>query len=204
MKKAVLYIFLFSSIVLLADCLMYFYYQISFAGYYSDIVLFWLWLFTSIIVIVLYWRKIMVKLFFIIMVLALIGSIVPMMIPFYAILLSMTPSGLKFDKQLNTKYRAQIVGYSIMTLPRFELIEKKGILEKKLLHCTEMDFQGFKDDRIAVKYESQLRSDLRISEAKDIAFKSETDSTVTLALLYGQPTIIITFDKTTKQLKQRK
>lgn len=133
MKKLIIYIFLILSLLLLADSLMYYYYQMSFSGYYSDLILFWLWFFASIFIIVLYWKKVIAKLFLTIMILALIGSVLPLMLPFYTFLFSMTSIGLKFDKNLNEKYRVQVVGYSVMTYPWLELIEKKGILERKVL-----------------------------------------------------------------------
>lgn len=200
MKKTTTFIFPILSFLLLADCLMYYYFQISFAGYYSDIILFWLWFVTSILIIVLYWKKIMAKLFLTAMILALIGSILPMMIIFYAFILSMTPIGKRIDKNLNEKYRVQVVGYSVMTLPWLELIEKKGILERRVLKCTEMDIQKFNNERIDIKFDAQLRPDLEIREVKDIFLETETDSTIAITLFYGGANKILTFDKLTNRL----
>jgi hypothetical protein len=200
MKKTTIYIFLMLSFLLLADSLMYYYYQMSFAGYYSDIILFWLWFFISILIIVLYWKKTMAKLFLTAMLLALIGSILLMMIPFYTFILSMTSFGLRIDKNLNEKYRVQVVGYSVMTHPWLELIKKRGILEQRVIKCTEMDIQNYNTDIINVKYEAQLRPDLKISEVKDIFFETETDSTIALTLFYGGPNKILTFNKLTNRL----
>ena len=183
---------------------MYYYYQMSFAGYYSDLILFWLWFFTSTLIIVLFWKKIVAKLFLTALILALIGSVLPMMFPFFTFIFSMTSIGLKFDKNLNEKYRVQVVGYSVMAHPWLELIEKKGILERRVLKCTEMDIQNYNGERIDVKYEAQLRPDLKISEVKDIFFETETDSTIALTLFYGQPNKTLIFDKLTNRLIQRK
>ncbi len=138
------------------------------------------------------------------MLLALIGSVLPMMIPFYALLLSITSSGLKLDKNLNSKYRSQIVGYIIMTRPRFELIEKKGILEIKIWHCSDMDFQNFKNDAIDDEFKAKLRSEVTFTDAKDIIFESETAHNLTLKLYYEQYNKVITFDKKTKEITQIK
>jgi len=108
--KTSLYTFILLSILLVADCVAYYFYQISLAGYYSDIVLFWLWFLMSLVVIVLFWKKIMAKVFLGLMILALILSIAPMGLPFYTFILSMTSAGLRIDKDLNEKYRGQIVG----------------------------------------------------------------------------------------------
>lgn len=204
MKKATRYLFIVLSFLVLADCLIYYYFQMSFAGYYSDLILFWLWFFTSILIIVIFWKKIVAKLLLTAIILGLIGSILPMMIPFYAIMLSMTSFGLKFEKNLNDKYRVQVVGYSVMTHPWLELIEKEGIFERRVLKCTEMDIRNYNNERIDVKYEAQLRPDLKIIEVKEILLETETDSTIALTLFYGQPNKTLTFDKSTNRIRQIK
>lgn len=202
MKQKILYIFLILSVLLFMDCLIYYFYQMSFAGYYSDLILFWIWFITGMFIIVLFWEKIIIKIFLTVIVLAFIGSILPMMIPFYAFVFSMTSAGLKFDKNLNDKYRVQIVGYGVMLHPSLELIEKKGIFEQKILVCTDMDIQNFKNGKTNVKDDAQIRTNLTISEAKEIFFEKETDSTIMLTLFYGQPNKTLTFDKLTKKLSK--
>lgn len=199
--KTSLYIFILLSILLVADCIAYYFYQISLAGYYSDIVLFWLWFLMSLVVIVLFWKKITAKVFLGLMILALILSIAPMGLPFYTFILSMTSAGLRIDKDLNEKYRGQIVGYGVMVYPWLEIIEKYGLLERKILECTEMQLEAFGKDRIDVKFDTQLNPDLKISEAKDLFLKSETDSTIAITIFYGGPNKTITFDKINKSLK---
>ncbi|PBJ11108.1 hypothetical protein BSF42_30890 [Flavobacterium sp. ACN6] len=181
-NKIVLRFYLIMSLFLALNCCLYYFKEISLRGYYSDIVLFWIWLFTSFVVIVLFWKKIMAKLLLAALVLTLIVSIIPMMIPFYALLLSTTSLGLYIDKNLNDKYRAQIVGYSAMTSPWLEVMEKNGPIEKRIFKCTD----------------SQIRNDnlnIKIRNAKDILFKKETDSTLTLTIFCGGPNQTITFNK---------
>lgn len=67
-----------------------------------------------------------------------------------------------------------------------------------------MNIQSSYSGRIDVKYEVQLRPHLKISEVKDIIFETETDSTITLVLFYGQPNKTLIFDKVTNRLKQIK
>lgn len=204
MKKIVFIVFLVLSIVLLTDGILWYYYGISLSGYYSDVILFWSWFFVSISIIVLFWKKILAKLFLTAMVLALVLSILPLALPFYTFIFSMSPAGLKLDNNLNEKYRAQIVGYSPMMLPWLEVIEKRGLLEKKLFQCTEINIASLQDNNIEVKYEAQLRPVLRISQAKKVLLKSETDSTLTVVLFYGNPNRLLMFDKLTRRLKDLK
>ncbi|WP_290962859.1 hypothetical protein [Flavobacterium sp.] len=173
------------------DCLLYFFKEISFRGYYSDVVVFWLWLILSFVVIIIFWKKLLAKLLLASIVVTLVLSIVAMMIPFFAIVLSTTSLGLYKNKDLNEKYRAQIVGYSAMTPPWFEVIEKKGLIEKRIFHCT--DYQIMNNNL-----------DMKIRTAKDIIFKNETDSTLTLTLFYGGPNKTLTFNKDTGNILQIK
>lgn len=180
----VLRVYLILSLLLALDCLLYYFKFISLRGYYSDVVLYWLWFVTSFVVIVMFWKKLMAKLLLTGIILTIILSILPMMIPFYAWILSTTSLGLLIDKNLNENYRAQIVGYSVMAPPWLEVIEKHGLLEKRILKST--DYQLMNDDTNA-----------KIRFAKDIIFRNETDSTLTLTLFYGGPNKTITLDKTT-------
>lgn len=189
MRKTILKAYGVISLLLVADLIAYCCYKISLRGYYSDVILFWLWFFGSIAIIILFWKKVMAKLLLGAMILALIGSILPMMLPFFALVFSTTPFGLRMTKDLNENYRAQIAGYSVMAYPVLQIIEKRGIIEKQVIQC---------DD-------SQLpdHHDLKIGSAKDIIFDQETDHTLSVTLFYGGPNIRLTFDKSTgKILKQ--
>lgn len=190
-KRITLRLYLIISLIFGLNCFFYYFKQISLRGYYSDVTLFWLWLFMSFVIIVVFWKKIMAKLLLAALLLTLVFSIIPMMIPFYAILLSTTPLGLMANKNLNEKYRAQIVEYSAMTPPWLEVMEKNGLIEKRIFKCTD----------------SQIMSDnfdIKIRTAKDIIFKSETDSTLTLTLFYGGPNKTLTFDKKTGKIIDQK
>ena len=182
MKKTLLKLYLIISLLLLADILAYCCYKISLKGYYSDIILFWLWLGLSIAVIISYWKKILAKLLLVAMVLAIILSILPMAIPFYALIFSTTPYGLKLNKDLNDNYRAQIVGYSVMAYPTLQIIVKKGLLEKQVFQCADFDLLNDEPE-------------VKIRDAKDVVLVSETDSKLTLSLIYSNLNKLLVFDK---------
>lgn len=187
----VLSVYLLLSLLLIIDLVLYYCKLISFRGYYSDVILFWLWFVTSIIVIAVFWKKLIAKLLLSGLLLALILSVVPMGIPFYALILSNTPFGLFIDKNLNENYRAQIVGYSVMVYPWLEIVEKNGPIEKRVFKITD----------------SELTNDtsyVTIRTAKDIIFNRETDSTLMLTLFYGGPNKTITFNKNTGKISNIK
>lgn len=187
----ILRFYLILSLLLALDCLLYYFKLISLRGYYSDVILYWLWFLTSFAVIVVFWKKILAKLLLGGIILAIIISILPLMMPFYAWILSTTSLGLMIDKNLNEKYRAQIVGYSVMTHPWLEIIEKNGPIEKRVFKSTDSELMND-------------NTNIKIRTAKDIIFNHETDSTLTLTLFYGGPNKTITFNKNTRKVSKIK
>jgi len=183
-KKILLRIYFIICALFVLDCLLYYFKEISLRGYYSDVVLSWIWLISNFVIIVVFWKKLLAKLLLAAITITFAISIMAMMMPFFALLLSSTSLGLYLNKDLNKNYRAQIVGYSAMGHPWLEIIEKKGMLEKRIFKCTDYQIM---DDNLNIK----------ISTAKDIFFKNETDSTLNLTLFYGGPNKTITFDKKT-------
>lgn len=190
-RRTILKIYAAISLLLAADIAAYFFFKISFSGYYSDVILFWLWFFGSLTIVTVFWKKAMAKVLLTVMTLALIGSILPMMLPFFALAFSTTPFGLRMSKDLNENYRVQIVSYSVMAHPVLQIIEKKGIVERQIIECDDAQLQD-------------LNPGLQIRSAKDIIFADETDRTLSLTLFYGGPNLKLSFDKATgKLIKQQ-
>ncbi|PTS96230.1 hypothetical protein DBR11_19575 [Pedobacter sp. HMWF019] len=190
MRKSILKIYGVISLMLIADLAAYYFYKIGLNGYYSDITLFWLWIFSSIMIVILFWKRIMAKLLLAAMVLVLVLSILPMALPFYTLMLSTTSLGLKMDKDLGKNYRAQIVGYSVMGYPVLQVTERKGIFEKQIFQCN--DNQLLNDD-----------PNVKIRDAKDIILDHQTQDTLTLTLRYGIRNKSFTFDKKTGNIVKR-
>ncbi|WP_343704845.1 hypothetical protein [Flavobacterium sp.] len=183
-KKIILRVYFSICALFVLDCVLYYFQEISLRGYYSDVVLSWLWLLSSFVIIIVFWKKLLAKLFLATILVTFALSIIAMMLPFYTLLLSSTSLGLFQNKNLNENYRAQIVGYGVMVQPWLEVIEKKGLFEKRIIKCTDSELMN---DNL----------DIKIRTAKDILFKNETDSTLTLTLFYGGPNKTITFNKKT-------
>lgn len=183
-KKIILRVYFSICALFVLNCVLYYFQEISLRGYYSDVVLSWLWLLSSFVIIIVFWKKLLAKLFLATILITFALSIIAMMLPFYTLLLSSTSLGLFQNKNLNENYRAQIVGYGVMVQPWLEVIEKKGLFEKRIIKCTDSELMN---DNL----------DIKIRTAKDILFKNETDSTLTLTLFYGGPNKTITFDKKT-------
>ncbi|MFD2556853.1 hypothetical protein [Sphingobacterium tabacisoli] len=183
-KRVILKIYGFLSVLFVTDLIAYFGFEISLRGYFADIILFWFWCFGSFLIVVIFWKTRLAKLFLIGMVSFVLLSMLPMGLPFYALALSTTPFGLRLSKDLNSSYRGQIVSYSVMVPPWLEVMEKRGVVERRVLQCKDRELL---DDR----------SDVKIRYARDISFDSETDTTMTLTLFYIGIEKTFVFDKRT-------
>lgn len=147
-NKILLIFFCVASFLLILDFGLYYNYFISFRGYYSDVILFWLWLILSFSVIIVFWKRILAKVYLGILGVGLVLTIIPMMIPFFALYLSMTSKGLIMEKNMDNQHRAQIVGYSVMGYPSFEILKKIGIFEKRIVSINNYDFFEIEGEHI--------------------------------------------------------
>ncbi|WP_312555065.1 hypothetical protein [Empedobacter brevis] len=107
-------------------------FDLHFRGINTYRVLAWLWIFTTILFIIVYWKKKLIKIYTIILV-ALIGlSILPMALPFFAILSFLTGSNslqhLKIDDDYRIELNKQILSkervYIYRTTPKMVILEK--------------------------------------------------------------------------------
>jgi len=201
MKKIILYFFGFLSILLLFDIILNYGYDMSFRGYYTDAILFWLWFISSICIIIFYWKKRIAKFFLGGITFIIILSIVPLGLPFYTLLYSMTPAGLKYNKNLNEKYRAQIVGYDVMSYPHLEIIEKIGLLEKKRIVCDEFNIIQFSETIKEDKYEMFHNYVNQIKDSDDILLINENEELIIIGLKFINQSKLLTFNKKTGNLE---
>ena len=141
--------------------------QISVAGYWNDRVLFWLWFFSTFFILITFWKKLLIKIYFGLLVVGVILSILPMMVPFWAIVLSSTGRGVHLIKQITPVYRLQTVGYSIIGRPLIEIIKNKGILEKRVANTNRNVFINDSTEII-------------IWDIKDARFLNQTDSSIAI------------------------
>ena len=189
-KRVILKMYGVLSALLVTDLVAYFAFKISLKGYFADIILFWLWCLGSFLIVVIFWKRLLAKLFLIGMVSFVLLSMLPMGLPFYALVLSTTPLGLWLSKDLNSSYRGQIVSYSVMVPPWLEVMEKKGVIERRVLQCKDRELL---DDRL----------DVKMRNARDISFDSETDTTLTLKLFYTGAQKTLVFDKRTGAIRNK-
>ena len=173
--------------LLLTDLILNLRFNITLAGYYSDRILFWIWLTYTLMVIILFWRKTLTKIYFGIFIIGIVLSMIPMGIIFFGAYLSISGKGLIFEKKLTSKYRLQVTSYSIMTkYSPIEIIENHGIFEKEI-----------------IKDESDLKINDSLSitnwDIKNVRFVSENDKEIVLKITDGKNRIIKSFKKKKKK-----
>ncbi|TDG36452.1 hypothetical protein EZJ43_08005 [Pedobacter changchengzhani] len=166
-KKQALMAYIIISLLLIANVIGDSIYKLSIAGYWSDRILFWMWFFSTIYIIKIFWKKVLTKIYFGLLITGIILSILPMMIPFFAIVLSTTGGGLHFKKQITPEYRLQIVGYGVMGRPLMELVENRGLIEKRVANTNQ---------HVAINDSTRIA----IWSIQDAKFISETDSSMTI------------------------
>ncbi|EDM38109.1 hypothetical protein PBAL39_00802 [Pedobacter sp. BAL39] len=169
-KKRHLIIYLITSVLLLANLTADAKFQTSMAGYWGDRALFWLWLFLTIFNLIVFWKNRITKIYLGLLFTGLILSILPMMIPFFAMILSATGKGLLFKTQITPQYRVQIINYSIMSRPHIEIIENKGLLEHRIA-------------RTNAEILSTNNNYLEVNELTGARLITETDNTIIIEFL---------------------
>ena len=104
-NKQALIAYIIISLLLLANVIGDLVYKFSIAEYWSNRILFWLWFFGTCYILIIYWKKLVTKIYFGILISGIILSILSMKIPFFTIMLSTTGGGLHFKKQITPAYR---------------------------------------------------------------------------------------------------
>ncbi len=173
MPKKSLFIYLALTSLLLLDFIATINLKLSLAGYWSDRVLFWIWFFSTVYIIKIFWENKWAKRYFYTLIVFVVLTLIPMAIPFAGIILSTTGQGLRYNKKISDKYRFEIVNYGFMGRPVINISEYKGIIEQEIL--------------------TQNNQSIEISEGnymepweiKDVAFLGENDSIISLQV-YGE------------------
>ncbi len=104
----------------------------SYCGYYSDKIINWVWLAMTIFIIVWFWRKKVIKVYFGLLISGTILSILPMMIPFFGILLYFSTIGCDQRIQLNETYRIERGRPGALYNPQITIYQKQSIFERKI------------------------------------------------------------------------
>ena len=196
-KQILLRVYLFISALIVLNVVLYWFWQMSFTGYWSDRVIFWIWLIVTPIVVFLFWKKLWAKIYFWLLVAGLILSILPMALPFFAIYLSGSGSGRLNHFNLENNIRVQTVAYGVMGRPRMQLVKDGWLFDKILLEdgdeieTTDSTLVEVKDaNEPQVTTKSTVSKTLQIRDAVNAKFIIQTDSSVTIKYFFEKDTLL--------------
>ncbi|UKB84583.1 hypothetical protein LF887_02705 [Chryseobacterium sp. MEBOG06] len=111
----------------------------SFSGYYMDKVINWLWLAMTVFIIIRFWKKKGAKIYFGILLSGTILSILPMMIPFFGMVLYFSTTGCDQHITLDDTYRMERGRPGVMSNPMITIYKKEGIFEKQISRTPYLD-----------------------------------------------------------------
>lgn len=195
-KQLLIRVYLFICALIVLNVALYWFWQMSFTGYWSDRVIFWIWLVLTPITAFSFWKKLWAKIYFWLLVAGLILTILPMAIPFFGIFLSGSGSGRINHFTLENNLRVQTVGYGVMGRPRIQLV-KDGLLFDKILledgdeiETTDSTLVNVKDANASqFTTKSAVPKTLQIRDAINARFISQTDSSVTIKYFFEKDTV---------------
>lgn len=175
-KKTTFRIYLFISALIILNSCLYAFAKMSFVGYWSDRILFWIWIAVTPFIIILYWKKLVTKLYFGFLILCLILSILPMGILFFGIILSGTGSGRLNHFNLENNIRIQTVAYGVMGRPRVQIVK-----------------DGFLFDKIKLEDQDEIEKNdstwLEVRDAINAQLVKETDTSITVKYFFENDTV---------------
>jgi len=175
-KVVLIRIYSIISALIVLNVLLYFFWKMSFAGYWSDRVIFWFWLVLTPVITFSWWRKLWAKIYFWLILAGLILTVIPMAIPFFAIYLSATGKGRLNHFTMKNNFRVQTVGYGVMGRPRILLVKNGLLFDKVLLE---------EGDEIEKNDSTQLY----VRNAKNAKFIKQSDSSITIKYFFEKDTL---------------
>ncbi len=159
--KIVTGILLLLSVVLAVDYILFTEYEITFAGYWTDRIIIWLWIISFAATLYFFRKKIWSKIIAIAAAIIILVGIVTV-IPGVLIISSFTGANRDSHFQLDHEYRLQ-VERSIMARPRMALIRRNFIFEKKVQSVWQ--FEGVTPD--AASIDPKQVTDARLIDKND-------------------------------------
>ena len=175
-KTILIRLYLFVSALILLNICLYTSAKMSFAGYWSDRVIFWIWLLITPFVVINFWKKLWTKIYLGLLVAIVILTILPMALPFFGLILSGSGSGRINHFSLENNIRVQTVGYGVIGTPRVQIV-KDGLLF----------------DKIKFEHSDEIKKNdstwLELRDATNAQLISETDTSITIKYFFEKDTV---------------
>jgi hypothetical protein len=122
--------YLLMTLIFLSQFFMYSNY--SYYGYWTEKIINWLWLISTLLFIFWFWRKKSTRIYFFSLLTLIILSILPMAIPFFELILMFSTIDDYQQIKLNNTYRIERTRQGVLSQPRVYVYKKIGILEKNI------------------------------------------------------------------------
>jgi hypothetical protein len=149
------------------------FYDYSYYGYWTDKITNWIWLTLTVTVIFWFWRNKMTKVYFFSLLTLILLSILPMAIPFFAIVYSFSTIDDYQQIKLNDTYRIERTQHQALSGPRVFVYKRIGILEKNI--CRPVYPEIIENVLNLETHESGIDDrKLSIQNAKFISFNSDS------------------------------
>ena len=152
-NKNILLLYAFISLVFLAEVVLSLNHY-SFSGYYTDKIINWMWLAMTLLIILRFWRKKVVKAYFAVLIFSVLLSMLPMMIPFFALVNYFSTLDDYQQIQLDKIYRIERTRRNVLDKPKVYIYKNECIVEKEIykvpyLEIVEKVFQDHFTNDIA-------------------------------------------------------
>lgn len=175
-KTILIRFYLFISALIILNVCLYIIAKMSYIGYWSDRVIFWIWLLVTPFFVFGNWKKLWAKIYFWLLLAGLILSILPMALPFFAIILSGSGSGRINHFSLENNIRVQTVGYGVLGKPRLQIVKDGLLFDKILLEDAD-------------EIEKNDSTWLKLRYTKNAKFISQTDTSITIKYFFEKDTL---------------
>jgi len=161
-KKPFLIFYLLITLLLIADVIAMYKLKISLAGYWSDRILFGIWVLGTLVLLTAFLKKYLSKFSLVLLILGL-----TLTLPFWIILFETTAlGGSDKAKSPDGKFRVELIG-DFLKRPGLQIIENRGILEKVI---DESDTEFLRNNDLKIGYET----------ISDVKFSKVTPDSITL------------------------
>lgn len=102
----------------------------SFSGYHTDKILFWIWLILTFTILIAYWKKKAIKIYTVILLISLFLAYLPMGIPLFALYSFAIGEDTLCDYSIDPDHRIVEVKQIMATKPNIQLTKRYFIFEK--------------------------------------------------------------------------
>jgi len=108
------------------------YYDYSYSGYWPDKIVNLIWLLLTVMLVIIFWQTKLARGYLCTLLVLIVLSILPMGIPFLAILYQFTTIGDYQQISLNENYRIERTSQQALSRPRVYIYERYWIFEKNI------------------------------------------------------------------------